>query len=228
MTVKSPRFFEIPYIFEKLKPGNVLNIGGEEGGPWKWRVCENHQMTIVDVTPMSRTHPNLTSICADIRDVKVEDIGLFDNVLLMSTIEHISMPAHSPGKKASWEKSPREEQLEVFHQCMKFLKPGGHMIFTVDGGIPSEAPVFKLHYNQEMIEDVKRNYELVEETYYERPGLEWIKCDKLPGPDDNVFNQPLPPEGIGQHTREFETEEEYFQKTNRGVRALALLTLTVK
>lgn len=212
--VKSPRTFEIPYIFEWLKPGNVLNIGGEEGGPWKWRVCNNQEMTIVDVNPVKRTHPNLTSVCADIRDVTPEQLGFFDNIILMSTLEHISTPFHSKNKKPTWKVSPVHEQLEVFHHCMSFLKPGGHMIFTVPCGIPIDHtktahPFSKVHYNKKMIDALKVGYKVVDEHYYKRPGTEWIKCSEFP--DSSLFKQ---------------EEEDHMQCHNSGTRLINLMVLS--
>lgn len=213
MSVPSPRSFEIPYIFQNLRPGNVLNIGGEEGGPWKWRVCENQKMTIVDITPVRRTHPNLTSVCADIRDVTVEQIGLFDNIILMSTLEHISTPFHAPDKKPTWKVSPVDEQLEVFHQCMKFLKPGGHMIFTVPLGIPidhtkTSACFSKVHYNKKMLEDIKKDYKVLHEIYKLRPESPWVTYEQL---DESVFR----PE-----------EEDNMQINNAGTRGIVMMVLS--
>ena len=176
-------------------------------------MCDAQPMTIVDVTKVKRTHPNLKSIQADIRAVEVKDIGLFENIILMSTLEHISTPFHSPGKKPSWKEDPISEQLEVFRACMRFLAPGGHMIFTVPCGVPldhtTDKCFSKIHYDNRMLSAIKEGFEVVDEVYYKRPDIEWIKCDELP--NDGFFNL---------------LEEVDMQVNNHGTRGLVLMVLS--
>jgi hypothetical protein len=210
---RSPRSLEIPFIFEQVKPGNILNIGGKEGGAWKWKLCDKQPMTIVDIRRLDKKHRNLTFYHKDIRKCSKDNIGLYDNIILMSTLEHISLPPFSPNhdNMKSWDKCPREEQLKVFQHCMTLLKPNGRMIFTVPCGIPTAHPVTKLHYNKEMLDGIKKGYKVLVERYYKRPQTEWAKCDQLPGP--SFFNH---------------QEEKRMQEVNAITRGLVLITLTNK
>lgn len=207
----TPRTLEIPFIFEQVKPGNILNIGGTEGSPWKWKLCDKQPMTIVDIRKLNRKHPNLTFIHRDIRKCDANEIGLYDNIILMSTLEHISLPPFSPnhdGQK-SWDKCPIEEQLKVFKHCMTFLKPDGRMIFTVPCGIPSNNPVTKIHYNRRMLAAIKDGHRVLVERYYFRPKFTWESCSELP---------------LGSWFKP--REEKRMQEVNGITRALVLMVLT--
>ncbi len=174
----NPREIELPFVLRNVKPGTILNIGGA-GGTWKWKLAKSHKMTIVDITPIvGRIKQPVTYIKQDIRNFSSRE--KYDNIILMSTIEHISLPHFSKNKKGTWDKSPWDEQLKTWKHCMTFLKPDGHMLFTVPCGIPSSKPLTKLHYNEEMLDGIKSGYKILKEKYYVRSGAEWKESQGLP------------------------------------------------
>jgi len=180
----NPRVVELPFVINNIKPGTILNIGGS-GGEWKWDLAKKHKMTIVDTAPLhgEMKHP-VTYVLKDIR--RFDNGERYDNIILMSTIEHISLPWFYKDKKPTWKISPWDEQLKTWHHCMSLLKPDGHMLFTVPCGIPSKTPHTKLHYDEKMLNEIKSGYKVLQEKYYIRPeGTDWLVAPHLP---DDLFS----------------------------------------
>jgi len=176
----SPRKEEVPFILNNIKSGNILNIGGAQG-EWKGKLLDKgHQMTIVDVRKCVSNRKNCTVIQADIRDVTSESIGTFDNIILMSTIEHISLPLFSKDNTKTWQDGPWKEQLKVFKHCTTLLKENGIIIFTVPCGTPTKAPRHKLLYNEEMIEAIKTECKIEKEYYILRRPDKWEHRSEFP------------------------------------------------
>lgn len=159
-----PRLAEIPFLFEHLLPGSVLNIGGARS-PWFLDMIERcSKMAIVDVRPIQHKHKRCQNIQRDIRELSPNETSLvkYDNVILLSTLEHIGLELFPA---AQTEKNIRQEQLKIFGHCMGFLKPGGHMLFTVPCGYPQPRPKHKLLYSKTMIEDIKAQGQVLAECY---------------------------------------------------------------
>lgn len=165
-----PRSFEVPYVVNSLVPGNTIEIGGNQS-LFKWvLIRRDNKFTLID--PMGTTFNNkqnhrlATCIKGDIREYTPKDLGKFSNVLLVSVLEHISLPAY--GQKKDWKDSPRKEQLRAFRHCMKFVKSDGIMICTLPHSTKPEEkdPKFSLRYNRSMLNDLYDGFELVDESFF--------------------------------------------------------------
>jgi hypothetical protein len=158
---RGPRSVEIPFMFDNFKEGNVLNIGGAMGS-WRDAVLNRkHSMTIIDSRKIKFDNPSVELIQGDIRDLTLKQVGRYDNIILLSTIEHIGLPLF-PGRVA---RDPRKTQLETFQRCMKFLRPYGHMIVTFPCGQPVDKPKHKMLYSKDMVEDLKKDNIVLKEKY---------------------------------------------------------------
>ena len=126
--------------------------------------------TLIDPigTTFNNGHNHRLATCmkGDIRHHTANELGKFDNVLLVSVLEHISLPAY--GQTKDWAGSPREEQLKAFRHCMSFVKPGGRMICTMPHTTKEEEkdPKFSLRYNRSMLDDLYDGFKLIDEKLF--------------------------------------------------------------
>jgi len=165
-----PRSFEVPYVLNNLLDGSTIEIGGNQS-LFKWALIrKGNPFTMIDPmgTNFNNNHNHRLATClkGDIRKFSPKDLGTFENVLLVSVLEHISLPAY--GQQKDWQGSPREEQLKAFRHCMKFVKPGGRMIATMPHSTKPEEkdPKFSLRYNRSMLNDLYKGFNLVDEKLF--------------------------------------------------------------
>jgi hypothetical protein len=165
-----PRSFEVPYVLNRLKEGNTIEIGGNQS-LFKWALVRRGKpFTLID--PMGTTFNNkqnhrlATCIKGDIRKYTSKDLGKFTNVLLVSVLEHIGLKAY--GQPKDWVSSARLEQLKAFKHCMSFVKQDGQMLCTLPftNNKEEKDPNFLLRYNKEMLNDLYKGYKLLDERFY--------------------------------------------------------------
>ena len=158
-----PRQFEIPFAYYNIKPGSILDIGQSNGRLQKELIKDKHALTVIDPNKDTVKKAGITYHINDIRKLDSKQIGTFDNILLISTIEHVGLPCY--GQEKSWEDSPFEEQFRCLKHCSEFLKPKGRIILTMPIGSPQENPSFKLLYNLDMMERIKKEFNVIKEEY---------------------------------------------------------------
>lgn len=171
----SEKSVEIPWLYKNLKEGSVLDIGSEESSYIKKLVNEGRKVFQIDIR-LSNNDLNTKKITGDIRKITPEEIGQFDNVLLISTLEHIGLNAYT--YKADWKDSPILEQLRTFRHCMEFMKDDGVMPLTIPYGKYEHGGWF-LVYEKNMIEEIKKGYLVVNETYFtlkKEPEARYVEC----------------------------------------------------
>jgi len=177
-----PRRLEIPFAYYNLKEGNVLDIGQSNSRLQKELIKEGRKITVIDPDKEVTERSNIEYHIGDIRKLTTKDTGLFDNVLLISTIEHIGLPCY--GQEKSWEDSPFEEQFRCLKHCFNFLKAKGRLILTMPIGEPVDEPNFQLLYTPKMLDQIKKEFKVIKEEYITfdpkavRPGLsKFWKCE---------------------------------------------------
>lgn len=167
---QGPRQFEVPYVANNLVPGPAIEIGGNSS-LFKWLfVRRGWPFTLID--PMNpafnngHNHKLATCIHGDIRKYTPAQLGRFPNVLLVSVLEHISLPAYNQPK--DWKVSPRKEQLKAFNHCLKFIAPRGRIIVTLPHSNEKEEsdPKFALRYNNEMLQDLQSGHKLIDQKFF--------------------------------------------------------------
>lgn len=166
------RAVEIPWLFKNLKEGSVLDIGSNESSYITRLVNEGRNITQLDIRPLNNV-ANTRKVVGDIRKKAIKDLGKFDNVLLISTLEHIGLKAYD--SEADWKDSPALEQLRTFRHCMDFLKEGGRILLTVPYGKYENAG-WVLTYDKDMIEEIKKRWKIINEIYFSLKNENYVEC----------------------------------------------------
>ena len=173
-----PRCFEVPYVINHLIPGASIEIGGNQS-LFKWALIRRgEKFTLID--PLGTkfnngaNHRLATCLKGDIRSHTPQQLGKFNNVLLVSVLEHISLPAY--GQKKDWSGSPRKSQLKAFNHCLKFIKPGGRIIVTLPHTTKDEEtdPKFALRYNRDMLDDLQKGHKVIDEKFFIMEKPQWM------------------------------------------------------
>jgi hypothetical protein len=166
--LQGPRCFEIPFVVNNIKEGNSLEIGANLS-LFKWFfVRRGYPFTLIDPIGANfnngKNNPLATCIKEDIRKKTSKELGTFTNVLLVSVLEHIGLGSYKQEKSYS----PIKEQLKTFRHCMSFVKKTGRMICTLPYSVVKQTTElnFLLKYNYNMIQDLYKGYNLVDEKFY--------------------------------------------------------------
>ena len=166
------RQVEIPWLLKNLKPGSVLDIGSRNSQYIKDLITQGRKIVRVDRLPLEKSYFTI-NLQADIRKIKPDDIGTFDNVILLSTLEHIGLEAY--GFKADWEQTPFLEQLNTFKHCLNFCNNDGILLLTVPFG-KFVSIGWQLIYNKQMINELKSQALVVKENYFTLKGDNYVEC----------------------------------------------------
>ena len=89
-----PREFEWPFAYDNLVPGNVLDIGKSHDSFHEKLLSEDRDVTILDVRRIPKWDPRITYIREDIRNVRPSLLGRWDNIVMVSTLEHVGLDAY--------------------------------------------------------------------------------------------------------------------------------------
>lgn len=166
------RAVEIPWLLKNLKEGSILDIGSSESDYITRLVNEGRNITQLDSRPLNN-NLNTRKIVCDIRKAIPQDLGKFDNVLLISTLEHIGLEAYD--NKADWKDSPVQEQLRTFRHCVDFLNDNGKILLTIPYG-EYKHEGWLIVYNREGISEIKKGYKTVDETYFTLKEEKYVEC----------------------------------------------------
>lgn len=177
------RVVEVPWLLSRFKRGSALDIGAAES-------CYTQQLldggidklVLNDVRHINayRKDDRVECLVGDIRTINPKTTGLFDNVLCISTLEHIALEAYDQHREVPQEHSAYYPQREAFHHMMKFVAPGGQMILTIPYG-KFEDSGWVLVYDEGMMNELKYHYNIVEETYFTMTNRHqdvWKECSK--------------------------------------------------
>ncbi len=177
------RIVECPWAISRIAPGPglLLDAGSVLNVPMFLNAPElRHQDIIIYSLELDSVHlnPRLSYLHGDFRNPVLRD-GIFDNIVCISTLEHIGMwpipkPPYSETLKLP---QPVKDQtayrgvLRTFHDL---LKPGGRLLLTVPYGVPEDQDWLQI-FGPEQIEDVKKSFGgvCVTEVYYRHGGDGW-------------------------------------------------------
>jgi predicted SAM-dependent methyltransferase len=181
------RTVEVPWFLSKLKAGNVLDIGSAESC-YVNEVLElgATKLTLNDVRDFN-THQDNSKVNCVIGDIRTKDpaeLGKYDNVLCISTLEHIALTAYDQGREVPEDWSAFYPQKDAFRHMMKFVKRGGQMIVTIPYG-KYEDSGWVIVYDKGMIDELKEGFKIVEETYFtltDRENDTWRKVKEAQCP----------------------------------------------
>jgi hypothetical protein len=178
-----PRAFEIPFAVNNLKKGTLLDIGQTQPSILR-KLSKTRNITVLDVAKPARPHPRIRYITGDIRIINP---GKFNNIWLISTLEHVGLIAYGQKNPAA---SPAEEQYKILKKVAGYLNKDGRIIVTVPCGTPVEAPKFALYYTEPMINKIRDNFKVIKEAYItsNKGGMsKWFRCKKN---ELRAYNEP--------------------------------------
>jgi len=178
------RIVEYPWILSKLsKQGTTLLDAGSSLNHYFIlgnEILQKKHITICTYQPESQyfNQHRINYIYEDLRRLPIRE-GWFDEVVCISTLEHIDMDNSIYGydlPNHSYEPKKSTEYLKVVGELVRVLKKGGLLLITVPFG-KFETHGFFQQFDNEMINsiiDFLSNAGIVNSTYFQYTKSGWI------------------------------------------------------
>jgi SAM-dependent methyltransferase len=134
------RLVEVPWVLARIRPGRVLEVGWAFAEPaYIAALVEAAPAELVGVDLAAGEAPGFRTVVADARQLPFEDAS-FDQVLLVSTLEHIGADNQVYGVDQATDGKGRERALR---ELRRVLDPIGSMLVTVPLGEPHDYGWFR-------------------------------------------------------------------------------------
>lgn len=163
------RTVEVPWMLTKIKEGSILDIGSAESCYVNELLEKNPtKLTLNDIRSFS-THEQdsrVSCVTGDSRKLNITDFGgeKFDNVLCISTLEHMGLEAY--GQQKDHNENPCDSQIKYLKYILdSYLKNNGQLILTIPYG-KYEHGGWVIVYNKEAVDKIKTIFKLKEEVYF--------------------------------------------------------------
>jgi SAM-dependent methyltransferase len=140
-----PRLRRLGALLADLPPGSrVLDVGCGNGLPALAMIAQSHTATGIDISAVQSAAAKRNVPTADVihGDVAAQDFpaASFDAVVAFYVVEHL----------------PREEHGPLFARFARWLRPGGHLLFTTEIGEDSgsvsgwlDVPMYFSQFDEE-------------------------------------------------------------------------------
>jgi SAM-dependent methyltransferase len=136
------RVVEIPWVLSRLHPGAVLEVGfAFAEAAYVAALLRAAPERLVGVDLATRDVDGLESVEADVRALPFED-RRFDQVLLVSTLEHVGADNELYGLEAESETDPLA-RLVALDELRRVLRRDGRLLVTVPLGEPGDHGWFR-------------------------------------------------------------------------------------
>jgi len=172
------RLVEVPWVLARLRSGRVLEVGWSFAEPaYLAALLEVAPGEIVGVDISDGDAPGFETVVADVRQLPFPDES-FDQVLLVSTLEHVGADNKMYGFQGAPDGRGRERALRELHRV---LDPGGSLLVTVPLGEPRDYGWFrqedvggwtKLFTGAGFFIEEQEAYELGEEGWRSAPAFD--------------------------------------------------------
>jgi SAM-dependent methyltransferase len=134
------RVVEIPWVLSRLRAGHVLEVGYAHAEPaYLAALCRLVPSGLVGVDLAEAPVPGMETVAADVRALPFEDSS-FDQVLLVSTLEHVGADNALYGLAPESDGTARAAALR---ELRRVLKPRGSLLVTVPLGEPEDYGWFR-------------------------------------------------------------------------------------
>jgi SAM-dependent methyltransferase len=124
------RVVEYPWLFSQRPRGRVLDAGSvmNHRNVLERALTEIAELTIVTLAPEPHAFTSLgvSYLYADLREMPLRD-DWFDEVVCLSTIEHVGMDNATYGASAERAEDPGEEAARALRELLRVVKPGGRI-----------------------------------------------------------------------------------------------------
>ena len=135
------RVIELPWVLANVARGRLLDAGSALNHLHVLdRLLPDHgPIHIITLRPEEHAYTQLGISYAydDLRDLPYRD-GLFQNVVCVSTLDHIGMDNAIYGVDQPRAADPDMEVRRALHQLRRVLRPGGRLLITVPYGAPDD------------------------------------------------------------------------------------------
>jgi SAM-dependent methyltransferase len=171
------RVVEIPWVLSRLRPaGRVLEVGYAFAEASYLAGLLRSGVNLVGVDLATRHVEGMQRIEADVRKLPFAD-ELFDQILLVSTLEHVGADNAPYGLGAETDPGARLAALRELHRV---LRPDGTLLVTVPLGEPADYGWFwqedvrgwnRLYTRADLFVEEQEPYELTPEGWRAAPGF---------------------------------------------------------
>lgn len=131
------RVVEYPWLFSRGLHGRVLDAGSvlNHRHVLERALDAADDVTIVTLAPEPRafTELGVSYLFADLRDLPLRD-DRFDEVVCLSTLEHVGMDNSLYGSDAPRAIDPAEESAAALRELLRVAKPGGRVHLSIPFG----------------------------------------------------------------------------------------------
>lgn len=137
------RVVEIPWVLSRLVPsGRVVEVGYAFAEAAYLGALLRSGVELVGVDLAERDVEGMERLVADVRSVPLPDASV-DQVLLVSTLEHVGADNTGYGLEAEADADP-DSRVDALRELGRILRPQGRLLATVPLGEPGDHRWFRL------------------------------------------------------------------------------------
>jgi hypothetical protein len=176
LAVVNERIVEVPFAMAALArlapPARILDIGSAESTFPLSAASLGYQVTAVDPRPMPYAHPNLESVAGRFEDWPGPS-GSFAAAFLISTIEHVGLPAYGVGAYGDADPGAGAD-LALLDRLRELLADDGLLVLTTPYG-PGGVDDFQRTYDDESLSALLADWNVLERRVVtRRDDLVWL------------------------------------------------------
>jgi SAM-dependent methyltransferase len=135
------RAVEFPWVLARAPAGRVLDAGSalNHGHVLDALLPVVDELTISTLAPEARSFPEqgVSYVYADLRALPFRD-DWFDDVVSISTLEHVGMDVARWGADSARAPDPRAELDQALSELRRVARPGGRLLVTVPYGVKQD------------------------------------------------------------------------------------------